>query len=349
VAELGRTPYVIDRESKRVPYPLMSARGTKNTQTWWDGYQDALVEIRCLLDRSVISTPALGGGTCKLCHWHSHCRDAIVSAGDLTLIAELGRSKRDAMSAVIPTIHAFADCDPEAYLQKKKTIFSGIGADTLHKFHARARLLTDPHGKPYLTGPVILPSSKNEIYFDIEADPMHGIVYLHGFAEREGTRPEAVRVSQFFAGSTTPTEEEAAFRQAWAYLSARVQDSTIYYYSKYERTEYKKLAEKYPSICSVDEVEALFAMPAMIDLYFDVAKKSTEWPLYDQSIKTLAQYLGFKWRDVDPSGAASIEWYNRWLECGDPEIKRRILEYNEDDCLATGVVVDQIRRLPVKV
>jgi predicted RecB family nuclease len=90
-------------------------------------------------------------------------------------------------------------------------------------------------------------------------------------------------------------------------------------------------------------------MPAMIDLYFDVAKKSTEWPLYDQSIKTLAQYLGFKWRDVDPSGAASIEWYNRWLECGDPEIKRRILEYNEDDCLATGVVVDQIRRLPVKV
>jgi predicted RecB family nuclease len=153
VAELGRTPYVIDRESKRVPYPLMSAQGTKNTQTWWDGYQDALVEIRSLLDRSVISTPALGGGTCKLCHWHSHCRDAIVSAGDLTLIAELGRSKRDAMSAVIPTIHAFADCDPEAYLQKKKTIFSGIGADTLHKFHARARLLTDPHGKPYLTRP----------------------------------------------------------------------------------------------------------------------------------------------------------------------------------------------------
>jgi len=86
----------------------------------------------------------------------------------------------------------------------------------------------------------------------------------------------------------------------------------------------------------------------MIDLYFDVVKKATEWPLYDQSIKTLAQHLGFQWRDTNPSGAASIEWYNRWVETGDPAIKQRILDYNEDDCLATGIVVDGVRNLPVK-
>ena len=127
-----------------------------------------------------------------------------------------------------------------------------------------------------------------------------------------------------------------------------MQDSTVYYYSKYERTEYKKLADKYPAVCSVLEVEALFARPEMIDLYFDVVKKATEWPLCDQSIKTLAQHLGFQWRDTNPSGAASIEWYNRWVETGDPAIKQRILDYNEDDCLATGIVVDGVRNLPVK-
>lgn len=105
-------------------------------------------------------------------------------------------------------------------------------------------------------------------------------------------------------------------------------------YSKHERTEYRKLAEKYPAVCSVADVDAVFALPVMIDLYFDVVKKSTEWPLYDQSIKTLAQYLGFRWRDAYPSGAASIEWYNRWLESHDLTIKQRILDYNEDDCLA---------------
>jgi predicted RecB family nuclease len=96
------------------------------------------------------------------------------------------------------------------------------------------------------------------------------------------------------------------------------------------------------------EVETLFARPEMIDLYFDVVKKATEWPLYDQSIKTLAQHLGFQWRDTNPSGAASIEWYNRWVETCDPAIKQRILDYNEDDCLATGIVVDGVRNLPVK-
>jgi predicted RecB family nuclease len=142
--------------------------------------------------------------------------------------------------------------------------------------------------------------------------------------------------------------EEAAFRGAWEYLTARVKDSTIYYYSKYERTEYKKLPEKYPAVCSVGDVEALFAGPVMIDLYFDVIKRATEWPLYNQSIKTIAKFLDFRWRDNRPSGAASIEWYNRWIETGDFAIKQRILDYNEDDCLATGVVVDAIRALPVK-
>ena len=343
----NRTPYVIDREGKRVPYALMEPQGVRNTETWWDGYQKALSVIRSILERSSPSTPTLGG-ECKLCHWHSHCKAVLVATNDLTLIAELGRTKREALSAVIPTIQAFAECDLDSYIQQKKTAFRGIGPDSLRKFHARARLLTDPGATPYLTEAVNLPVKQKEVYFDIETDPMHGVVYLHGFVERTLGQPETARFIPYFADGNEPVHEEAAFQEAWNYLTARIQDSTIYYYSKFERTEYKKLAEKYPAVCSVSDVEILFAQSVMIDLYFDVVKKATEWPLYDQSIKTLAQYLGFHWRDTDPSGAASIEWYNRWIESGDPTIKQRILDYNEDDCLATGIVVDGIRRLPVK-
>ncbi len=122
-------------------------------------------------------------------------------------------------------------------------------------------------------------------------------------------------------------------------------DSSIYYYSPYERTAYKKLAEKCPDVCGLTDVEALFGLDAMVDLYSDVVRRHTEWPTYNQSIKTLAQYLDFRWRDTHPSGAASIEWFNRWAESGDPAIKQRILDYNEDDCLATAVVLDGIRVL----
>ncbi|MEZ4275185.1 MAG: ribonuclease H-like domain-containing protein [Nitrospirales bacterium] len=49
-----------------------------------------------------------------------------------------------------------------------------------------------------------------------------------------------------------------------------------------------------------------------------------------------------------PSGAASIEWFHRWVESGDRTIRQRILDYNEDDCRATRVLLDGIRRLPLK-
>ena len=85
-----------------------------------------------------------------------------------------------------------------------------------------------------------------------------------------------------------------------------------------------------------------------IDLLYDVVTKNSVWPTKDHSIKSLAQYLGFSWRDSDPSGAASVEWFQRFLEEKDPEIKKRILEYNEDDCIAMRVLLDALEDTPVR-
>jgi predicted RecB family nuclease len=339
-----REAFVIDRAGERVPYGLMEPKGVRTLETWWDIYQQALSEVRAIVQQTKHTLGALSS-VCKLCHWYSNCKQELVANDDLTLIAELGRSKRDAMIHVIPKVAVFAASDPAVFTKGKKTEFAGIGPDSLIKFHARAQLLSTPGASPYLKGVVNLPIAANEVYFDIEADPMRDIVYLHGFVERVHGNAATARFIPFFADGVDPIEEEAVFRQAWDYLSLRVLDSTVYYYSKYERTAYRKLAEKYPGVCSVADVDALFAFPAMVDLYFDVVKKHTEWPTFDQSIKTLAQHLGFQWRDTHPSGAASIEWYDRWIETNDPTIKQRILDYNEDDCLATGVVVDGIRQL----
>jgi predicted RecB family nuclease len=210
-------------------------------------------------------------------------------------------------------------------------------------------LLSTPGATAYLKERIDLPINQKEVFFDIEADPMRDVVYLHGFVERDYASPATATFKPYFANGIESIHEEAAFKGAWEFITARVQDSTIYYYSKYERTEYKKLAQKYPTVCSVADVEAFFANPVMIDLYFDVIKRATEWPLSSQSIKAIAKYLGFHWRDPNPSGAASIEWYNRWIETSDPLIKQRILDYNEDDCIATGIVVDGVLALPVRI
>lgn len=73
---------------------------------------------------------------------------------------------------------------------------------------------------------------------------------------------------------------------------------------------YRKLQAKYPDVCDADVIERLFDPTRAIDLYGDVVLQTTEWPTRDHSIKTLAKYLDFAWRDAHPSGAASVEWYD---------------------------------------
>jgi predicted RecB family nuclease len=339
----GRHAYVWDIQGNEVLYDLSALYGKRSPRTLWNDYEDALAEARTILARTSATRPAYTS-SCKLCHWRSHCLEVMEKADDITLMAKLGRSLQDVVSAQIPTMTDMATIDPEQFIQGKKTVFAGVGPDRLRTFCERARLIKSEDPAPRLVNAVTLPVSKLEIFFDVETDPMQDICYLHGFVERRNGDNATQRFVSFFADEVTREAEEAAFRAAWAYLSAHP-DAIIYYYSKYERTTYRKLQERYPSVCSADDIEALFALERAVDLYFDVVEPATLWPTRDHSIKTLAKHLGFAWRDTDPSGSASIEWYQRYCKSRDPDIKTRILDYNEDDCRATRVLLDGIRTL----
>jgi predicted RecB family nuclease len=80
---------------------------------------------------------------------------------------------------------------------------------------------------------------------------------------------------------------------------------------------------------------------AWIDLH-DLAKEQiqTEGPL---GLKQLAASAGFEWRDENPSGEASMLWYEVATRGDGIEAlvsRQRILDYNEDDCRATKSLRD---------
>ena len=339
----SRRPFVWDIYEEEVTYDLEAPQGKRNPTTLWAIYQEALAKARLIVGKKEKTRPAYSS-SCKLCHWYSACIDELESSDDLTLLPELGRAKRDVMVDQLGTTANFAAIDVGDLITGRKTVFPGIGPDTLRKLHARAQLNTTVGAEPYLTGPVDLPDTETELFFDIEVDPMRDFCYLHGFVERQGGDNKSERYTAFFADTLTEAGEKKVFADAWQYIGDR-QPCAIYYYSKYERTIWRQLQLKYPEVCSADDIEDLFDPNHAVDLYFDVVKKITEWPTRDYSIKTLARFLGFKWRDTDPSGAASIEWFDQWVRTQDPRIKQRILEYNEDDCVATRVLLDGIRLL----
>ncbi len=339
----GRRAFVWDIHGKEVPYDFDALFGQRNPRKLWQDYQECLTEAQAIIaDKD--QTRGAYSSACKLCHWYSVCVERLKTTDDLTLIPELGRSKRDTMLTHVTSVGEFAASDPDAFMNGKKTVFPGIGPDSLKKFHTRARLLSTKDAQPILKAPIRLPVYECELFFDIEVDPMRDICYLHGFVERNGGDNASEKFVAFFAEECTPASERNAFVGAWTYMRNKRPCAT-YYYSKYERTLYRKLQAKYPDVCSANDIEELFDPKDTIDLYYDVVLKATEWPTWDFSLKTLAKYLGFAWRDTHPSGAASIEWFDRWINTGDRAIRQRILDYNEDDCRATRVLLDGIRNL----
>jgi len=338
-----REPFVWDIHGDEVTYELDELTGKRNPTTLWNIYQGTLDEARRNISNPGNSSPAYSS-ICKLCHWRTECMKTLERSDDLTLLPDLGRSKREEIIDRIATVDELANIEIEQFIDGRNTIFRGIGIKSLEKFKARADLIKSNNAEPYLTEPVALPDPERELFFDIEDDPLHNFCYLHGFVERSNSDNNTEKYVAFFADDLSPEAEEQAFADAWRYIMEN-QPCTVYIYSKHERTTWRKLQSKYSSVCSEEEIEMLFDPDNTIDLLHDVVRKYTEWPTHDHTLKTLAQYLDFKWRDTDPSGAASIEWFQRWSESEDPKIKQRILEYNEDDCLATRVLLDKIKTL----
>jgi uncharacterized protein len=346
----GRWGFIWDIHGKEVRYDFSQPQSSRKPQTWWDLYQSFRQRAQDILEKHHSTQAAYNSGTCKLCEWYQPCLLDLQRKHDLTLLPELGRSKREALRHYFSTIQDFASADLSTLTHGKKTDIPGMGSGTLQKLHARAQLIAaGEQARPYLRKVMDLPKHDSEIFFDIEVDPLRDHTYLHGFIERQHQENATEQFVAFFADQPTAEAEQEAFAKAIGYLHQHAH-SQVYYYSKYERTLYRKLQAKYPDVCTLDEIEALFdpERAIAIDLYFDVVLKATEWPTRDYSIKSLAKYLGFIWRDTHPSGAASIEWFHRWVESGDLDIKQRILDYNEDDCRATRILLDGIRQLPLR-
>ncbi|GAB6909484.1 conserved hypothetical protein [Desulfosarcina cetonica] len=340
-----RFPFIWDVHGQEVDYDLDTSISKRDDRSLWDLYQECLDAVIAIKKREQEPLAALCA-VCKLCHWRSHCRAQLKQDDDLTLIPELGRAKRDVMYRHLKTVHDLAQADLNGVVQGKKTIFPRISAKTIRRFQARAALLASPSSQPYLKEPITFPEADIELFFDVETDPMRDCCYLHGFIERNRSKPNEETYHAFFADRPTEEQERKALDQALNFLRSR-DAYVIYYYSHYERTTLRKLQKRFPDIASEEEIENLFSPSVAIDLYTDVVRKKTEWPTNDYSIKTLANYLGFKWRDKEPSGAASIEWYHRWVETQDSCLRQRILDYNEDDCIAMRVLLDALRGMAI--
>jgi uncharacterized protein len=228
--------------------------------------------------------------------------------------------------------------DVQTYLKPPHKI-PRMGKISLARMKVRAQVLLEK--KPAIRSGYTFPDVEQEIYFDIEDDPTRGVTYLFGLVIQGKTAP--AQFSYFLA--KTPEDEEQAVRDFWQFIQTT--DRAVYYvYSHKERSTLKRLMEKYD--LDAETFEKYKACE--FDLYQDLIVAYSDWPTFSYGIKHIAKFVGFQWRDVDPSGANSIAWYNDYLANPDNEgLMNRILEYNEDDCYAMAAIKRYFERYKEKI
>ena len=352
----NRLGIIFDVDSKKVLYDLNSQRNKRDKRTFWDVYEVKKDEVLALSQNKKKNEPALKSD-CKLCHWLSSCTKWCEDTRDLSLIYKLGRAFKETIikDTDIRTIDDLAKADVAELAVEKvargSDFLKGIGEGHLTPFIRRAQHMASGAKGVKILNPFSFPKKSIELSFDIETDPTQDFVCLHGFVER---RNGEIKCKQFFAKDLTREAEKAAWKEAVEYIRSLPKDYVVIHYGVYEKVIYNKLRQKYPDVISQkelndyfgvkndgEEVEASNKLTECVDLY-RLLDRNTDWPVKSYGLKSLSHIAGFEYRDPHPSGSAFIQWFNVYLTTKDPEVLRRCLEYNEDDCKAALKLKDYV-------
>lgn len=358
---------IVGKPMRLVWRNLVEARYERGKRSAVDIYREAFdraweIAARARRRAADASLPALVEpvriADCGECVWRTVCHDLRVDLDHPSRLQRVTTKVSEALSAqglhrisdiaALPDGAHIADVpDPQALID-------------------RARVFRDgrPHRKRGVPIEAVeVPRATIEVDFDIE--DAFGHVYLFGartHRRRRDGRDEQRQAEYrpFTAWEPDPQAEAEAMVAWWRYTTTLVDYAKqrrwgvrVYHYTSHERTHLRRIREAFPDMEGMPTAEELerFFSDVAVDMY-EWVRTTLELPTESLGLKAVSPLAGHSWRDDDPGGANSIAWYVELLEAleaGDDAradaLRERILDYNEDDDVATLVVRNWLSRL----
>lgn len=205
---------------------------------------------------------------------------------------------------------------------------------------------------------VVVPRARIEIDIDLEFYGEH--VYLWGALVTSADPSVEAGYQPFVTFAELTDEVEGRlFVAFWEWLSGTLAvaaasgvSARAYCHSgeSAENRQLRAAARRFagePGVPALDDVEQFIASDQWIDMR-TVVTDHLITP-FGTGLKALASHAGFEWRDDDPGGEQSLDWYELATVDPDEDIRadaqRRLLDYNEDDCRATYAVREWLDRV----
>ncbi len=313
---------ILNRDHERVPYPLAQFRKS---------YEAALPNIRSLLTGTTSDEPAICGA-CATCQWSKHCLKILEENRDVTLLPDIGRSKKVLLkSAGIRSIPELAKFD----FSKRK--LKGIGPKTIESMLRAATIAISD--KLQVLALAAIPDPPRKIYLDFEDDPTQELIYLCGM----WVEPPLDNLNYHGLFCADAHGEEQIWDQLQNLCATFApEDFVVFHYSSYEEKKLAALERKY----GLRERDALDEFKSrMVDLH-PIVKDTVALPAKSYGLKSVAPFVGLKYSAADSGGAQSIVWFQEYQQ--DPsrnDILETLLTYNKEDCLAMKKVESWLRAL----
>jgi uncharacterized protein len=285
---------------------------------------------------------------CAICHWRDLCSQRWQQDDHLNQVANITRTQCDKLRAAgVSTVAALAGVDSARPVPKMQP-------ETVARLSHQARLQVQSRstGLPvYEVLPVapgqgfdrLPPADPGDLYFDMEGDPHHpdGLEYLFGV----GVVDAGGLVFTPFWGHTRE-EERQAFEAFIDFVTAHLSrhpKAHIYHYAHYEPTAIKRLMSFHAT--REQEVDDLLRQQRFVDLY-SVVRGGVRVGEDSYSIKSLERIYrpAARGGDVTTAGA-SVVFYERWRESGDPSLLKAIEDYNRDDVESTWALSVWLRSI----
>jgi predicted RecB family nuclease len=356
---------LVDRNARLWWLELASPTYSRSNLTAYDAYFEERAEVLRALDTwfdvgGDFPTSPYWHRECLTCEFSEHCEGELEAADDVSLtrftsqaqqaiLRENGVATRATLARLNPLRAQRARTAPQPFDQAfVREDLLGRKVERLDELIYRARSHVR-HSALRIVEPSQMGCPTADVEVDIDMESYDDVTYLWGASvsvHQDVDDISAGHVAFAEWGALTADAEAANFAAFWSWLSGvrqlcAEQGRTFAAYCFWAQAEDGAMnravhtpLEGGPTAADLDAFRQT-TPPQWIDLH-ELAKSQiqTEGPL---GLKQLAVAAGFKWRDANPSGEASMLWYE--LALGDDAEARasrsRILDYNEDDCRAT--------------
>ena len=255
---------------------------------------------------------------CSECVFRSACRTVAEQTDNISLMGGMSEKEIEKhRSRGISTVTQYSCTFHPGRRGKRKT-----GKARKHDHALQALAFREK--KVYVLDSPTIPRTGAALYLDVEGIPDRDFYYLIGLLAVQNEK------STFLSFWADGEDQQKAIWDACANAIKKFDNYTLYHFGSYEL----RFLDRMRLLATGDEANTVDHIRSRSCNVLGLIYSHIYFPTLTNGLKDIGAFLGAKWSTEGASGIQSVVWRLTWEQSKEQVLKQRLLQYNQEDCLA---------------